>query len=144
MSWATARPKIHNLLAALAITSPIVTNIKRVYDTPFINIMDAPVATIVSARRHSEYVVGARLTTYSVRIQLQVTDADQNQAFDLLDSFISAAEDAFHADLTLGGTVLGILGVDWQEWGVVEAGGGKFAIVDGIITIKIETEVAVP
>lgn len=124
INWLTARAEIASILNGVAITVPIASSIKRVYETPPKQASDEPYLIIIgTTKAEPQRSSGLRSREYTARIRLVVKDADINRAADIIDAFQEAIVDAFDQNLTLNGKVSNLNGPQWLEAGVVDAGG---------------------
>ena len=98
MPWSSARARIVVLLATLKLAEPVLSTIAKVYPTPPPTIGDLPCFVIYPPALKVERGPGIRIKTYTVRLRLLVTDADLEQAADLVDAYREAVVDVFDTD----------------------------------------------
>lgn len=140
MAWRDARARIAAILAAVMITDPVITPIKRVYQNPWETVEDAPCFIFIPpARKVERSSGGLRIKTYTLTMRCLVHDDDLERAADMVDAFAEATIDAFDSDLTLSGTASDIKGPDApQQAGGFEYAGRRFVGMDLVLTVVIK------
>lgn len=142
INWLLARTEIASILNGVAITSPIATSIKRVYEHPKINVTDFPCVMIIGvAKSEPQRSSGLRSREYTARLRLMVEDSDIDRADDLIDAFEEAITDAFDQNLTLNAKVSNLNGPQWLEPGPIDAGGQARQGVDGFVRFTMDDDV---
>lgn len=138
LSWLTARAEIAATLTGIAITSPLVQTIQRVYETPPKQVSDFPCLIIMgTAKDPPERSSGLRQRDYTARIRLIVEDADLDRAADIIDAFEEAMIVAFDGNLTLNGAVSNLIGPSFLEPGFVDVGGQEHRGVDAFVRFRM-------
>jgi len=103
----TVMANVVTLQESLSITAPISSSIKRAYKymPPMASALpDTPCFLNNWTLQNQELDVGLRILFYTVRMQLVVLDADQDQAADIASSYMNALITAQNADVQLGGS----------------------------------------
>jgi hypothetical protein len=103
----TVMTNIVSLQEGLSITAPISSSILRAYKymPPMASALpDTPCFLNNWTLQNQELDVGLRILFYTVRMQLAVLDADQDQAADIASSYMNALITAHNADVQLGGS----------------------------------------
>ncbi len=103
----TVMANVVTLQESLSITAPISSSIKRAYKymPPMASALpDTPCFLNNWTLQNQELDVGLRILFYTVRMQLVVLDADQDQAADIASSYMNALITAHNADVQLGGS----------------------------------------
>lgn len=125
MGISAALDALNEIQAGLAITSPIVESIKRVYKympNQSESINDCPCFVNTWTLLPVLRMPSLRETEYDVRMWLVVKDMNQSRAADIATAFMDQILTVFDTNLTLGGTVshhdlMGgtptLIGFDW-------------------------------
>jgi len=103
----TVMANVVTLQESLSITAPISSSILRAYKymPPMASALpDTPCFLNNWTLQNQELDVGLRILFYTVRMQLVVLDADQDQAADIASSYMNALITAQNADVQLGGS----------------------------------------
>ncbi len=103
----TVMTNVVSLQEGLSITAPISSSILRAYKymPPMASALpDTPCFLNNWTLQNQELDVGLRILFYTVRMQLVVLDADQDQAADIASSYMNALITAQNADVQLGGS----------------------------------------
>jgi len=103
----TVMTNIVSLQEGLSITAPISSSILRAYKymPPMASgLPDTPCFLNNWTLQNQELDIGLRILFYTVRMQLAVLDADQDQAADIASSYMNALITAHNADVQLGGS----------------------------------------
>ncbi len=137
MSWADAKTQLATVLATVAITSPIVQTIKRVYSDPPGTIADLPCLIIFPPAVIIERNYGHRDKSYIVRCQLFVTDADLDRAAALVDAYREAMIDVMDDNTELNGTSESAMLDRIEEAKALEYGGRNCTGFSAFITVRL-------
>ena len=103
----TVMTNVVSLQEGLSITAPVSSSILRAYKymPPMASALpDTPCFLNNWTLQNQELDVGLRILFYTVRMQLVVLDADQDQAADIASSYMNALITAQNADVQLGGS----------------------------------------
>lgn len=140
MTWADARARVTAILAAAAITDPIVQTMKRVYETEYSTIQDLPCCVLKEGSVEVGRMTALREKTYQLGIDLIAHDADPEREILIVAAFREAILDLFDADVTLAHTATIITGPTCQApRGITLAGGGTAAVIEMALTIRMHT-----
>lgn len=138
LSWLVARAAIAEMLRPVAIIFPTGITIERVFETPPKQVSDFPCIIIMGvAKAPPVRSSGLRERDYTARLRVAVDDADIHRSADILDSFTEAIIDAFDANLTVDGTVSNLIGPEWEEAQLLDAGGQNVRAVDGFVQFRM-------
>jgi hypothetical protein len=138
MSWLAARTRIAVLLGTLELAEPILSSIVKVYPTPPGTIGDLPCFVIYPPALKVERGSGLRIKTYTVRLRLLVSDADLEQAADLVDAYRETVVDVFDTDIRLSDIHTLLTGLTVEEAGQFTYGGRDFTGMDCFLTVQIQ------
>jgi hypothetical protein len=139
MSWLSARARIAVLLGKVELAEPVKSAIAKVYPTPPGTIGDLPCFIIYPpALKVERGQSGLRIKTYTVRLRLLVSDADLDQAADLVDAYREAVVDMFDTDVRLSDSHTRIQGPTVEEAGQFTYGGRDYTGMDCLLTVIIE------
>ena len=103
----TVMTKITAMQEGLSITAPISSSIKRAYKymPPMSSSLpDCPCWLNAWTLTRQELDIGLRVLFYSVRMQLVIDDADQDQAADIASSYMNAFINAHYQDVQFDGS----------------------------------------
>lgn len=129
------------LLATVSIDEPVQETIARVYEYAPPTIEDLPCFIIFMPAREPVRGSSLLITTYTVRLELLVRDADIPRAQELADAYAEAMLAVFHADLTLNHTCTLITGPKIEEAGDLEyprGSGQHYVGFNAFLTVQIQ------
>jgi len=143
----TALTNLVTLQESLSITAPISSSILRAYKyTPPMSsaLPDTPCFLNTWTLTNQELDISLRVLFYTIRMQLIVHDADQDQAADIASSYMNAIITAQNADVTLGGSVnqCFLRGSD-PTLGVLQWAGIDFIGLDLLLDVEIKDAVSI-
>lgn len=141
-SWITVRGDLATIFAGVAITTPIATTIKKVYQTPPTTTPEPPCIVIVGAAKQTRRLVALREKFYIAHCQLLVYDALTPTAMDILDEFQEALISTLDSHVNLSGDCSVIAGPNFDAPGFVDYSGKQFAAANFRLEIQLYDAVA--
>jgi hypothetical protein len=103
----TVMTKVVALQESLSITAPISSSVLRAYKymPPMSSALpDCPCWINAWTLQNQELAISLRVLFYTIRMQLVIDDADQDQAADIASAYMNAFIDAHYQDVQLDGS----------------------------------------
>jgi len=144
VGYEDARSRIATVLATVAITSPLVLAIKRVYEDPPATVEDHPCFIVYGSSGQAEWMVGGDATEedHTERCRLVVHDADLERAARLVRAFRAATIMAFQAESGLASHAT-VFAFRWEEPKGFTYGGRDYTGMDFLIGFHVNSPATV-
>jgi len=143
----TVMTEVVTLQESLSITAPISSSILRAYKymPPMASALpDTPCWMNSWTLQNQELDVSLRILFYTIRMQLAILDADQDQAADIASSYMTALITAQNADIQLSGAcnITSLRGGD-PTLAVLNWAGQDYIGLDLFMDVQIKDAVSV-